>query len=310
MDSKPHDTFAKKVLGKLARGREIIVEAELPAKVYADVFLRPGPPLPSWVGLLGRLVQTGLTVIEIYHGLPLPVDLCHARAKGALALGVELKRNRDFPGAAESRVLLLTGGTPHTALARCFDGEWHEVDTGYTEYKGAVWYVHLDLKRLRVTKDTAWAHVAGGSPRLDEAIALLLASGEREPQRLLYELSEEVSIMPELQKRDGDRVEQSGAYRFAKAWELALSRREGLQRGRQEGLHEGLRRGLRRGLQKGREEGRKEGREEGRDYGKLQSLENLLGLPETPLEALAAMPREEIERRIDELTRRVRARIS
>ena len=92
--------------------------------------------------------------------------------------------------------------------------------------------------------------------------------------------------MPELQKRDGGSMEQSGAYRFAKAWELAVSRREG------------------------RQEGRKEGLDMGRKYGKLQALESLLGLPETPIEALAALSPKEIDQRIARFTRQVRARIS
>ena len=96
--------------------------------------------------------------------------------------------------------------------------------------------------------------------------------------------------MPELQKRGSGRVEQSGAYRFAKAWELAMSRREGMETGEQKGL------------QKGRQEGRK--------YGRIQTLESLLGLPETSVEALSTLSPEELDRRIEELTRRVRGRIS
>ncbi len=84
--------------------------------------------------------------------------------------------------------------------------------------------------------------------------------------------------MPELQKRGSGRVEQSGAYRFAKAWELAMSRREG--------------------------------RQEGRKYGRIQALESLLGLPETSVEVLSTLSPEALDRRIEELTRRVRGRIS
>ncbi len=316
MDYQPHDTFAKMVLGKLARGREVILEAELRPKVYADVILRPGPVLPGWTGLLGRVIDTGLTVIEVYHGRPRSVDLCHAQAKGALALAAELKRHPGFAGAAESRVLLLTIGTPRRAMKRCFRGTWETVQPGHTQHAEALSFVHLDLLRLPVTVDTAWAHVAGDSPFLEEALNLLLDSGGTEPRRLLYAMSKEVSIMPELQKSVPEGGRPSSAYRFAKAWELAASRREGRQRGLQEGIQKGIQKGIQEGIQKGIQEGRQEGRQDGiqeglrkgRQYGRLQALESLLGLPESPVETLSALSLEEIERRIAELTRKVRER--
>ncbi len=294
MDTKPHDTFAKIVLGKLARGREVTVEAELPARVYADVLVRPGPPLPSWSGLLGRVLETGLTVVEVYHGRPRDVELCHAQAKGALALGAELSRGGGRVDASTTRVLLLTIGTPRRAMKRCFPGRWVEVQRGYRCHSGLQRFVHLDLLRLEVSSDTAWAHVVGGSPYLDEAVGLLLMSGEGEARQVLYEMMEEVRIMPELQQHGPDGVEGSSAFRFAKAWELALSRQEGRREGRLEG----------------RREGRREGLELGWRYGKLQALESLLGLPETPLETLSTLSSQELDRRIAELTRRARDRVS
>ncbi len=289
MDYKPHDTFAKIVFDKLARGRQVILEAELRPKVYADVILRPGPVLSAWAGLLGRVIADGLTVVEVYHGRPRNADLCHAHAKGFLALATELARHPGFSGTAESRVLMLTIGTPWRALKRCFRGPWDTVRPGHTRHVGAMAFVHLDLLRLPVTADTAWARVAGGSPFLEEAIGLLMEGGANEPRRLLYTMSKVVSVMPELQKSVPEHGRHSTAYRFAKAWELAASQREGIEKGIAKGRQEGLR--------------------IGRRYGRVQALESLLGLPESPVETLSALSPEEIERRITDLTRRVRGRV-
>ena len=55
------------------------------------------------------------------------------------------------------------------------------------------------------------------------------------------------------------------------------------------------------GLREGRKEGHKEGREEGAWIGKIQLLEQMMGLPETPSESFRGISHEEIRQRFEGL---------
>ena len=291
MEKKPHDSFAKIVIEKLARGREFTLEAELRTRVYADIVLRPGPAFPEWVGLLGQLFATGLTVLEVFHGRPRSQDLYHAQAKGSLALAAELERNPGFPGAVQGRVLLITIGMPRRAMKRCFRGAWETVERGYRRYEGDKEYLHLDLLRLAVNRDTAWAHVVGNSPSVDEALSLLFACGEQDAKALLYSIKEDVSFMPELQKSMPGPSRDTGAYRFLKAWEVAASKQEGLEKG----------------LEKGREEGREQGREQGVLIGKILALREVLEQTPASNEGLKDLSLEQLESTLQVLRARLRS---
>jgi len=116
---------------------------------------------------------------------------------------------------------------------------------------------------------------------IGKAIEELIVMKNNEAMRIRYE----------------DRIESQRAYET----DVRLGRQEGLQEGRQVGLQEGRQEGLQEGRQEGLQEGRQEGRQEGTKIGAIQTLERLLGKPQTPIERFSGRSLDELDRQIGEL---------
>lgn len=80
----------------------------------------------------------------------------------------------------------------------------------------------------------------------------------------------------------------------------------------QEGREEGRRQGREEGRQEGREEGRQEGLQQGVARGtlagKIQLLQQILGIEETSLDTLMDKPLAELAAQLDELQQQLRSR--
>jgi len=82
--------------------------------------------------------------------------------------------------------------------------------------------------RLRADVETAWLHLAGKSPHLEDALALLMKPDYDDVVSLLERLKEEVRFMPSAREGIPVGSDQSGPIWFLKAWERAKL----LQKGR------------------------------------------------------------------------------
>ena len=253
MTYHPHDSLAKIILEKLTPNRETIPEAEMRVPIRGDVLLRPGPALPEWTGLLGTLAGTSVTVLEFYHGRPRAHDLLRARAKGTLACALETEKNPRFDGTSAGRVLVIMIGQPRQARRRAYRSQGRTaVAPGHQQLDDSPQHIHLDLLRLRVTLETAWLHVAGNSPSMEEALGLLAQYGVAEVQSLLSAIRQEMSFMPTIQNTIPDRDDNSGALRFLKAWERVQIKLEGIQEGESKGRLAGKLEGVQKGATLGK----------------------------------------------------------
>jgi len=239
MTHQPHDKLAKIVIEALAHDRQVSFETEMWPDIRGDVIVSPGQPLPAFTGMLGTLLEQGTTLLEFYHGRPTAVDLLHAQAKGALLQARTLKQGETARTTSEVQVVIVSIGHPQSALRVAYGAaDWKRAERGVATWDGPQRHRHLDLLRLRVDAETAWLHLAGNSPHLEDALALLMKSDYDDVVSLLERLKEEVSFMPSIREAIPVGGDHSGPIRFLKAWERA----ELLQKGRQEGLLEEARR--------------------------------------------------------------------
>jgi len=237
---QPHDKLAKVVIERLAEGREVAYESEMWPDLRGDVVVHAGQPLPSFTGLLGALLNPGTALLEFYHGRPTAPELLHGMAKGNLLFARELEQASKAMPSPTTEVIVVTIGHPKKAIGLAYGDElWVQRGPGHWERGGPQRHTLLDLRRLRVDLETAWLHVAGNGPKLEEALAILMDSDYNEMEGLLEQLREEVAFMPSVREAIPVRRDKSGALRFLTALERAAVKREGRQEGRQEGWQEG-----------------------------------------------------------------------
>ena len=259
MEYKAHDTIAKVVMRILAPHRELTPEAELRIPVYGDILLRPGPPLPDASGLMGHLVGESLCLLEFFSLRPAATELIGAQTKGWMGIWLEARSTRPFAGVQDSRIIIVSNGRAHKALARVWpEADWKPQGPGHWVLETHPRLYYLDLLRLPVTPETCWLHVAGDSVWSSLAMERLVASQDQAIQALIVRLQEEVPHMQVENTQD----QEPATRRFLSAWEEAAA----LRRGRMEGRNEG------------RMEGRNEGRTEGRNEGRLEGLQLALRL--------------------------------
>lgn len=235
-----HDRVAKIVIMSIASSRQVEVEKELWVEsVFADVVVYPGDPLPSWTGLLGSIIGSGYAVLEFYHGLPAVKDLLRAQAKVRLVCASML-RGRTAAGAMPLGTLIVaTLGDPRLARRRVMGHLPTRLEQrGHRVYEDNPPVHWVDLKRLEVTPETALLHVAGNSPRKEEALALLYRQGKPGVMGVLDRIMKEVELMsvtkPET-ARDLDARERTELLKFGQllaSVKMEVQREEGLLTGR------------------------------------------------------------------------------
>lgn len=99
----------------------------------------------------------------------------------------------------------------------------------------------MDLKRLEVTDETAWLHVAGDGPCKKEALGLLYHQGKPEVVGILDRIMKEVDLMSGTRTetvQDPEAMERTELWKFGQllaSVKMEVQLEQGLAKGREEG---------------------------------------------------------------------------
>jgi len=141
-------------------------------------------------------------------------------------------------------------------------------------------------------------------PEIRQAVEILvmLSQDERERQQAIDR--NHVRLM-ENYERDRHKIHHNIGYEegMEKGIEKGMEKgiEKGMEKGIEKGMEKGIEKGMEKGIEKGMEKGIEKGIEKGMLAGQVRILQSLLRQPQTPTGELAALPVDELARRVEVL---------